>query len=122
MTKKYRKLSILYSILSIVVTLVPIAIYTIKGFSEGTIGQKFTLGICLLCAMGLVVLNLLFKFTPRCGIWLVLTGLAYACNSITLLLIIMAITTAVDEIILSPLAKKYKGLYTINKEIDKRGS
>ena len=58
---------------------------------------------------------------PRCGIWIVLTGLAYACNNIVPLLLIMAITTALDELVLTPLAKKYENLYTINKEIDKRG-
>lgn len=120
MTEKYKKKYKMYRILSFVITLVPIFIYVILGFQQGTIGQKITLGMCLLTAIILVMMNLLFKHIPRCGIWVILTGLAYACNSITVLLLILAITTAVDELILSPLANKYKQLYTINKEIDKR--
>ena len=120
MTEKYKKKYKMYRILSFLITLVPIFIYVILGFQQGTIGQKITLGMCLLTAIILVMMNLLFKHIPRCGIWVVLTGLAYACNSITVLLLILAITTAVDELILSPLANKYKQLYTINKEIDKR--
>lgn len=120
MTQKYKKKYQTYTALSVIITLVPILIYVILGFQQGTIGQKITLGVCLLTAIILVIMNLLFKHIPRCGLWIVLTGLAYACNSITILLLIMALTTALDELILSPLANKYKQLYIINKEIDKR--
>ena len=122
MTEKYKKKSRFYSFLSFFITVVPILIYVVIGFMEGTIGQKITLGMCLVAVVILVILNLLFKHIPRCGVWIILAGLAYACNSIVPLLLIMAITTALDELVLSPLAKKYKNLYTINKEIDKRGT
>ena len=122
MTEKYKKKSRFYSFLSFFITVVPILIYVVIGFMEGTIGQKITLGMCLVAVIILVILNLLFKHIPRCGVWIILAGLAYACNSIVPLLLIMAITTALDELVLSPLAKKYKNLYTINKEIDKRGT
>ena len=122
MTEKYKKKARFYNFLSFFITVVPILIYVVIGFMEGTIGQKITLGMCLVAVIILVILNLLFKHIPRCGVWIILAGLAYACNSIVPLLLIMAITTALDELVLSPLAKKYKNLYTINKEIDKRGT
>lgn len=122
MTEKYKKKAKFYNFLSFFITVVPILIYVVIGFMEGTIGQKITLGMCLVAVIILVILNLLFKHIPRCGVWIILAGLAYACNSIVPLLLIMAITTALDELVLSPLAKKYKNLYTINKEIDKRGT
>ena len=122
MTEKYKKKARFYSFLSFFITVVPILIYVVIGFMEGAIGQKITLGMCLVAVIILVILNLLFKHIPRCGVWIILAGLAYACNSIVPLLLIMAITTALDELVLSPLAKKYKNLYTINKEIDKRGT
>ena len=122
MTEKYKKKARFYNFLSFFITVVPILIYVVIGFMEGTIGQKITLGMCLVAVVILVILNLLFKHIPRCGVWIILAGLAYACNSIVPLLLIMAITTALDELVLSPLAKKYKNLYTINKEIDKRGT
>ena len=122
MTEKYKKKARFYNFLSFFITVVPILIYVVIGFIEGTIGQKITLGMCLVAVIILVILNLLFKHIPRCGVWIILAGLAYACNSIVPLLLIMAITTALDELVLSPLAKKYKNLYTINKEIDKRGT
>ena len=122
MTEKYKKKARFYSFLSFFITVVPILIYVVIGFIEGTIGQKITLGMCLVAVIILVILNLLFKHIPRCGVWIILSGLAYACNNIVPLLLIMAITTALDELVLSPLAKKNKNLYTINKEIDKRGT
>ena len=122
MTEKYKKKARFYNFLSFFITVVPILIYVVMGFIEGTIGQKITLGMCLVAVIILVILNLLFKHIPRCGVWIILAGLAYACNSIVPLLLIMAITTALDELVLSPLTKKYKNLYTINKEIDKRGT
>ena len=122
MTEKYKKKARFYNFLSFFITVVPILIYVVIGFMEGTIGQKITLGMCLVAVVILVILNLLFKHIPRCGVWIILAGLAYACNSIVPLLLIMAITTALDELVLSPLAKKNKNLYTINKEIDKRGT
>ena len=122
MTEKYKKKAKFYNFLSFFITVVPILIYVVIGFMEGTIGQKITLGMCLVAVVILVILNLLFKHIPRCGVWIILAGLAYACNSIVPLLLIMAITTALDELVLSPLAKKNKNLYTINKEIDKRGT
>lgn len=120
MTKKYKTRYRIYKALSIIITLVPLLIYVVLGFQQGTVGQKVTLGVCLLTALILVMMNILFKHIPRCGLWIVLTGLAYACNSITVLLLVLALTTALDELILSPLANKYKQLYIINKEIDKR--
>ena len=122
MTEKYKKKARFYNFLSFFITVVPILIYVVIGFMEGTIGQKITLGMCLVAVIILVILNLLFKHIPRCGVWIILAVLAYACNNIVPLLLIMAITTALDELVLSPLAKKYKNLYTINKEIDKRGT
>ena len=121
MTEKYKKKHKFYNFLSLLITILPISIFTVLGFIEGTIGQKIALGMCLLTTIILVILNLLFKHMPRCGLWIILTGLAYSCNSIVTLLIVMAITTALDELILTPLAKKYKNLYIINSEIDKRG-
>lgn len=122
MTDKYKKKYKFLNILSLLITILPILIFIVLGFIEGTIGQKIALGMCLVTTIILVIINLLFKHMPRCGLWIVLTGLAYACNSIVPLLIVMAVTTALDELVFIPLKNKYKNLYTINKEIDKRGS
>lgn len=49
-------------------------------------------------------------------------GLYVAVDNIIPLLIMLAVTTIIDEFILTPLARHYKAKYTINKEIDNRMS
>ena len=55
MTKKYKTNYILCKTLSILMTLIPLVIYTIKGFCEGTPGSKVTLGVCFTTALTLTI-------------------------------------------------------------------
>lgn len=121
MTKKYKRNYKLCKWLSVLITLVPLIVYAILGFVNGTIAQKISLGVCLITALVFTALNIILKYHIRCTIWILLIGI-YACiENIIPLLFILAISTALDEFVLEPLAKKYKSLYVINKEIDKRG-
>ena len=120
MTKKYKNDYILCRTLSILMTLIPLVIYTIKGFCEGTPASKVTLGVCFTTALILTIINVVFKYHMRSTIWILMIGLYVAVDNIIPLLIILAITTILDEFILTPLSRHYKAKYTINKEIDKR--
>ena len=120
MTKKYKNDYILCRTLSILMTLIPLVIYTIKGFCEGTPGSKVTLGVCFTTALILTIINVVFKYHMRSTIWILMIGLYVAVDNIIPLLIILAITTILDEFILTPLSRHYKAKYTINKEIDER--
>ena len=120
MTKKYKNNYILCRTLSILMTLIPLVIYTIKGFCEGTPGSKVTLGVCFTTALILTIINVVFKYHMRSTIWILMIGLYVAVDNIIPLLIILAITTILDEFILTPLSRHYKAKYTINKEIDQR--
>lgn len=120
MTKEYRREKWLLLILSILCNLLPIAIYTIKAFIVAGIGQKVTLGICLTLAILFVIINFITKHRIRSTLWILLIGIYVCLDHIQSLLIIMAITTIIDEFILEPAYKKAKNKYIINKEIDKR--
>lgn len=119
-TNSYRKKKNLLTALSILVTILPILIFTVIGFIQGTITQKVSLGVCLFLALLFVLINIIFKYRIRSTIWIVLIGIYLCVSNITPLLIIMAFTTAIDEFLLEPLAKSYKNKYNTNKEIDKR--
>lgn len=106
--------------MSIIILIVPLFVYGIKGFIEGAVGEKFTLGITITIAAILVALNILFKYRIRSTIWIVVLGIYVAVDNILPLLLCVAIGTIVDEFILTPLAKHYKSKASINKEIDKR--
>lgn len=122
MTHKYKRLSILTFLLSAICSLCPILIYVIKAFVDKDVQEvnKYTLGI--MCSVSLVItlINIVAKLHLRCIPWILLLGIYVCLKDITTLLIIMAITTIIDELILMPLHKSFKNKYTINKEIDKR--
>ena len=122
MTKKYKKLSILTFLLSAICSLCPILIYVIKAFVDKDVKEvnKYTLGIMCSVALVITLINIVAKLHLRCIPWILLLGIYLCLRDITTLLVIMAITTIIDELILMPLHKSFKNKYTINKEIDKR--
>jgi predicted branched-subunit amino acid permease len=120
-TKKYKNRARWCKIISVSLVLVPLLIYATMGFINGTIGQKTTLGLTLLVCLVFVLINSVFKYHIRSTIWIMLLGIQICLTNITSLLVIIAISTMMDEFIFKPLAKKYKQKYIINNEIDKRG-
>ena len=120
MTKEYRREKWLLLILSILCNLLPIAIYTIKAFIVAGVGQKVTLGVCLTLSLLFGLINIITKHRIRSTLWILLIGIYVCLDHIQSLLIIMAITTIIDEFILEPAYKRVKNKYIINKEIDKR--
>ena len=122
MTNKYKKLSILTFLLSAMCSLCPILIYVIKAFVDKDVQavNKYTLGIMCSVALVVTLINIVAKLHLRCIPWILLLGIYLCLRDITALLVLMAITTIIDELILMPLHKSFKNKYTINKEIDKR--
>ena len=122
MTKKYKIKLNICRLLSFTLTVLPVIIYTIKGFMDGSIGEKVSLGICVILALIFVLINIMFKYHIRSTLWVLLIGIYVCIDNIIPLLIIMAATTIIDEFVLVPLINKYKNKYIINKEIDLRGN
>ena len=122
MTNKYKKLSILTFLLSAMCSLCPILIYVIKAFVDKDVQElnKYTLGIMCSVALVITLINIVAKLHLRCIPWILLLGIYLCLRDITSLLVIMAITTIIDEMIIMPLHKSFKNKYAINKEIDKR--
>ena len=122
MTKKYKIKLNICRLLSFTLTVLPVIIYTIMGFMDGSIGEKVSLGICVILALIFVLINVMFKYHIRSTLWVLLIGIYVCIDNIIPLLIIMAATTIIDEFVLVPLINKYKNKYIINKEIDLRGN
>lgn len=121
MTKKYKNKLNFVRLLSFIITVFPIILYAILGFYNGSIGEKVSLGICILLAIMFVIINVMFKYHIRSTLWIMLIGIYICIDNIIPLLITMAASTIIDEFVLVPLIKKYKDKYVINKEIDLRG-
>ena len=122
MTKKYKIKLNICRLLSFTITVLPVIIYVIKGFMDGSIGEKVSLGICVILALMFMLINVMLKYHIRSTLWVLLIGIYVCIDNIIPLLIIMATTTIIDEFVLVPLINKYKNKYIINKEIDLRGN
>jgi len=120
LTKKYRKLSILMWWLSLIVLLTPISYYVVRAFMIGNTVEKLALGGLAVAAIIITCFSLLQKLRLRSPLWICILGIYVVLDKIIPLLIMVAIGVILDELILSPLYKKFKEQATINKEIDKR--
>lgn len=119
-TKKYKNLHILFYALSIASVLLPLIIYIIIGYATGTRSSKITLTITCMIGICLSAVNILFKYRVRCSVYFILIGVYYSLDNFLAPLLILGITTALDEFLFNPLAKYYKDKFIINKEIDAR--
>lgn len=119
-TKRYKVLSFVFLVLSISVTVFPVAYYVIKAFAEGSTTDKLSMGLFATLAIVLCVVNLMFKLHLRSTIWLLVLGIYIALEAIMPLMIMVAAGTITDELILTPLYKHFKSKASINHEIDKR--
>lgn len=120
-TKNYKKIYISLIFIQFLILILPLIVYTFIGFANGEVVQKLALGCSIFSALILVSINFLFKLSLRSSIWILLLGL-YACvENLMPLLLIIAFSTLIDELILTPQIKKYKQKFIINKEIDNRG-
>lgn len=120
-TKKAKTKYIIFKTLSICLTFLPLLVYVIIAFIKGAPLQKFTMGCMVTLALIFVILNVIMKYNIRSTVWVLILGIYLCLDNITPLLIIMAVSTILDEFVISKLAIKYKNQFTINKEIDLRG-
>lgn len=121
-TMKCRKRYRLFSLLSWLCTFLPILIYSVTSITIQTVNpsSKLVMGVCLFGALIAVAINLLFKYRIRCIIWILLLGITLCLDNIQSLLVIMTITTVLDQFVFEPLTHRYKEKYHINKEMDLR--
>lgn len=121
-TKKFKRLYFLVRFLSAVVTLSPIIVYGCIAFFSNDVAseKKATFGILFICAVFLVLINIIMKNNLRSPLFMVILGIYVALSNITTLLILLSLGTILDEFLLCPLYKSLKNKFTINKEIDMR--
>ena len=120
MTAKYKRLYNAFKILSVAVTLGPLCVYFVIAFIKATTVSKLAVGSTLAIVLILTLVNLIGKYHLRSPLFLLLIGIYTGLGTILTPLYITTAGVVLDEFIFTPVVKKYKQLYTINKEIDKR--
>ena len=119
-TKNYKTKYMILKALSIAMTVGPLVFYLIMGFSMAEPAKKIILSFSAISAIMMTLVSIVFKCHIRSTIFILMLGIHACISNITTLIIIMAATTLIDELLLTPLCRKYNSKYTINKEIDAR--
>ena len=99
-------------------------IYVIIALAgDGVVFQKVAVVSTVMVALILTVFNVIAQKNLRCPIWLVLIGLYIAVNEYLLpLIIILAITSVLDDLVFTPIIAYYKTKTIASKVIDERDS
>lgn len=119
-TKRYKRLSFIFGLLSLLCTVAPVTYFTVLGFMNGEIRSKVTLGCTLILCLVLVSINIIKRENLRSPVYIMILGIYICLDNLLSLFLIMAITTILDEMIFAPLHRTYKNRAIINREIDKR--
>ena len=122
-TKVCRAKLWLYRSLDLIILFAPVIVYTIIALTKDGVtvpGRVAVVGsVCI--ALILSLFNIIAQKRLRCPIWIILIGLYVAIKEILLpLIIILAIVTVIDDLILTPLITYYRTKLISNKTIDER--
>ncbi len=122
-TKKSRALLWTWRIIDWLCLFAPLLIYLIIGLASNnvTTGAKVTLVAMLFLALILTVINVIAQKHLRCPIWILLIGLYVAMDKYLMpLIIILAVTSILDDLIFTPIIHYYYTQTVASKTIDKR--
>lgn len=120
-TKKYRKLSFLFGLLSFCALVGPIAYYAIEAFVGGSLAiEKVALAGSVLVVLIMTAVAAVNKIAMKSRIWILLFALFLCLDNFLVPLIVIGSCQIADELILTPLHKHFKTKASINTEIDKR--
>lgn len=122
LTKRYRLLAWVFTILSLLCNIGPLAAYSIQAIiTTDLVYEKVALTMTIFVVLIMTLINIVNKTAMRSRLWVVLIGIYVCLDFIMTPLIVIACCQIVDEIIVCPLKNSFKNKYTINKQIDKRG-
>lgn len=112
----------LFRILDWICLGLPIIIYVIVALAgDGLVAQKVAVVATTMVAIILTVVNIVAQKRLRCPIWIILIGLFIAIKEYLLpLIIILAITSILDDLVFTPLISYYRTKLIANKAMDER--
>ena len=122
-TKKSRTLLWTWRIIDWICLFLPLIIYLVIGLASNSVttGAKVSLVAMLFLALILTAINVIAQKHLRCPIWVMLIGLYIAMDKYLMpLIIILAITSILDDLVFTPLIHYYYTQTVASKTIDKR--
>lgn len=121
MTKKYKTWTVILTVMSVLLNIGPLAVYTIIALiSSDLTTEKVALTTTVFIVVILTVVAIVNKCAMKSRLWIILIGIYVCLHNILTPIIIIGICQVVDELFVSPINKIVKTKYTIHKELDKR--
>lgn len=130
-TKGYKRKKRTYLFLSLLCTIGPVVYFIITAMLMATPVQKNSIVLTTLVAIIITIVNVIINLTQsnnitgrsikRSAFWLILLGAYWVLGNVFNILVLMFITSFLDEMWFTPRYNNLKLKYTINKEYDKRG-
>lgn len=126
-TQHCRKMYWIFNIAHFLALFGPFAYYIPYCFIKGENTEKIVVSLSIVASIILLVMAFIIDVKHRNGLnktafWILLLGVIYVLNSvnITILVVIMAIISIIDEILLIKLRDLFMAKLNANKEIDRR--
>lgn len=122
-TKSCRRKLWLLRALDMVCLVAPLLIYVIVALvnQDALVVQKVAVVSTAMIAIMMTAFNVIAQKNLRCPIWIILIGLFVAIRDYLMpLIIILAITSVLDDLVFTPLIGYYRTKLISNKAMDER--
>lgn len=125
-TKHCRSMKWLFTILHILLLFGPFMFFIPYAFGTGETAEKVVLTMTCVVSLIVLIISIMVDITHRAGlhkavIWMLVGGVIVCIQELdTTFIWIMVAVSLLDELLVSPLAARYKTALIANKEIDKR--
>lgn len=120
MTKTYKFKKNIVGLLSLLCSVGPLITFFIMGLVEGEDKEKIVLTMTMIGAIILSLFALLRKIHLRSVTYIIMIGLWVALDRLLPFILTIAICTILDELLFTPLYKRWNEDYHTHKQIDKR--
>ena len=121
-TKKFKKLTLLFSLLSFFCFFGPLIYFgSVAFFGGALIISKLTFTASVFISIIVTIASFGKKWVPRSRVWIILLGLYFCIDNFIAVILAFAITQIIDELILCPLKHYCSDKASMNHEIDARG-
>lgn len=119
-TAKFRKLYWIFKTLDILFSIGPFIYFISYGVATGSTQTKLIMVMSASAGIVLTFFAMMLKYRWRSPYLFLILALTAALDKIRVAIIVIAVLTLIDELILEPLTKKFALKLNINKEMDKR--
>ena len=120
MTKTYRFKKNICLFFSLLCSIGPLLVFIGMALVQSEGKEKLVLSMTLIAAIMIALISFMRKIHLRSTIYIIILGLYFCLDNLIPFILCIAICTLLDEILFTPLYKRFKEDYHTHKQIDKR--